>query len=328
MIRKVSFWRNQGHHGAAGAAAFLFPAREVSDNLPWSVLLSIWGFVFLDHKSRHSGKIREVTMNNPHEVSPFPLVDTHCHLTMPPLSTDLEEVLSRAHSRSVKSIIVPAYDHLSWPDVLAVSGRTGVHPALGIHPWVSDQWPAGVSLKQALADAISAANTRVVAIGEIGLDTISEMQPPLEIQTAILETQLELAVDLDLPVILHCRGVFGELARAIDHHGGKIRGVLHAFSRGPELVQRFHGAGLHFGLGGGVTRENARKVRRGAKVIPLNRIVLETDAPSIGIQNVRPENTEPHHVADVAVALAELRGEELATIARETTGNAIKLFNF
>ncbi len=254
------------------------------------------------------------------------LIDTHCHLNLPPLGSELEPVLARARERSVGAIIVPAYDHQAWGDVLTLASIPNIHPALGLHPWVADQLPPSGNLKQALADAIAGAETKVVAIGEIGLDTKVD-GPPLDIQIPVLKTQLALAVDLNLPVILHCRGAFGELLDAINHHTGNIRGVIHAFSRGPELVQRFHTVGLFFGLGGGVNRENARKVRRGARVIPLNRIVLETDAPSIGVAGVRPENTEPHHVADVAAALAKLREEELSVITEATTANAIRLFD-
>jgi len=254
------------------------------------------------------------------------LIDTHCHLTFSPLSDDTDAVISRARASGVGNIIVPAYDHQTWSEVLTVAARPNIHAALGLHPWVADQLPPAGNLKQALAEAIAAAGTGVVAIGEIGLDTKIE-GPSLEEQIPVYEAQIELAVDLDLPVILHCRGAFSELLDPIKRHGGKVRGVIHAFTRGPELVQRFHAAGLLFGLGGGVTRENARKVRRGAKVIPLNRIVLETDAPSIGVAGVRPEDTEPRHVADVAAALAELRGDELSAITEATTENAMGLFN-
>lgn len=254
------------------------------------------------------------------------LIDTHCHLTFPPLSHDTDGVISRARARSVNTIIVPAYDHQAWGQVLAVAARPNIHPALGLHPWVADQLPPSGNIKKDLAQAIADAGTKVIAIGEIGLDTKID-GPPLEVQIPIYEAQIELAVDLDLPVILHCRGAFSELLAPIKRHGGNVRGVVHAFSRGPELAQRFHAAGLHFGLGGGVTMKNARKVKRGAKVIPLNRIVLETDAPSIGLVGVRPENTEPQHVADVAAYLAELRGEELSAITEASTENAMRLFN-
>ena len=253
------------------------------------------------------------------------LIDTHCHLNLPPLGGEPDAVIARARARSVGSIIVPAYDQEAWADVLTLASRPNIHAALGLHPWVADQASAEGNLKEVLAEAIAQAETKVVAIGEIGLDTKVD-GPPLDTQISVLKIQVELAADLDLPVILHCRGAFSELLGAIKHYQGNIRGVIHAFSRGPELAQRFHAAGLHFGLGGGVTRENARKIRRGAKVIPLNRLVLETDAPSIGVAGVRPENTEPHHVADVATALADLRDEDLSVITEATTANATRLF--
>lgn len=253
------------------------------------------------------------------------LIDTHCHLNFPPLDDDTDAVISRAKARGVSRIIVPAYDYPAWSEVLSLAVRPNIFPALGLHPWVAHQLPPGGNLKQVLANAIEAAETKVIAIGEIGLDTKIE-GPSLEEQIPVYEAQIELAVDLDLPVILHCRGAFSELLEPIKRHGGKVRGVIHAFSRGPELVQRFHAIGLHIGLGGGVTRFNARKIVRTARVMPLNRIVLETDAPSIGVAGVRPENTEPQHVADVAAALAKLREVDLKTITEATTENAIRLF--
>ena len=254
------------------------------------------------------------------------LIDTHCHLTTAPLNTDITSVITRARENSVNTIIVPAYNQEDWPKVLNVSQRSNIHPALGLHPWEAHHSPSVETLKIQLAQAIADSDTKVVAIGEIGLDTKVD-SPPLEIQIPVFNAQIELAADLDLPIILHCRGAFSELLDPIKRHDGKIRGVIHAFSRGPELAHRFHSAGLHFGLGGAVTRFNARKIVRGARVIPLNRIVLETDAPSIGVAGVRPEDTEPRHVADVARALAELRGEDLSLIAEATTENAIRLFN-
>ncbi len=286
----------------------------------------LWVGIILNLQTTIGHQQGKIVNDHP-ENSGMLLVDTHCHLTQSPLIDDVEGVIQRAADRTVSRLIIPAYDQPSWGEILEVAKRPGIYPALGLHPWVADQLVPGEQLKQALNQTIVDASIPVVAIGEIGLDTRSDGPLPLDIQMAVLDTQLELAVDLDLPVILHCRGAFNELYEAVIRHGGRIRGILHAFSRGPELVQRFHGTGLYFGLGGAVTRENARKIRRGARVIPLNRICLETDAPSIGLQGVRPEHTEPHHVADVAVALAELREEDLSLIARETTANALRLFH-
>ena len=252
------------------------------------------------------------------------MIDTHCHLNMDPLMSNLDHVLAKANERGVTQIIIPAYDQASWPEILELATRPGLHAALGLHPWVADSVPAGQLYNNLKNEALNSI-TQVVAIGEIGLDTKIE-SPGLDIQLPVFVAQLELAAELDLPVILHCRGAFHELLDAINHHQGKIRGVIHAFSRGPELVKRFHEAGLHFGLGGAVTRDNARQVKKGARVIPKNRLLLETDAPSIGLQGISPEESEPQHVADVVAALALIREVEIEEIARATTENACLLF--
>ena len=343
------------------------------------------------------------------------LIDTHCHLNIPPLGDDPDAVLRRAAAAGVDRVVVPAYDLAGWPGILALTGRSGVYAALGLHPWVADQIevlfptdqvPAGGHLPgvegppaghimltpqetgedgsptappgghimltrkdemdrgrgpdtpepdnsstpdqenppqldqssspQApadpldrfihhLRDTITAHRNRIVAIGEIGLDT-KVASPALPIQQQVLAAQLQLAVELDLPVILHCRGAFDELLAAVAEHQGRLRGVLHAFSGSLETARRCLDAGLHLGLGGAVTRPNARRVRRAAADLPLERIVLETDAPSIGLDGILPEQAEPAHVALVAQALARLRGQDLAEIATVTTANAVSLF--
>ena len=254
------------------------------------------------------------------------LIDTHCHLYSDPLAADPAAVLARAAARGVTRVIVPAYDEASWATLPALASLPGVSTAYGIHPWVADRSDPN-RIKNSLSHAIEAATYRPVAIGEIGLDAkLGDEGPDLPTQLAILRAQLELAVDLGLPAILHCRGAFDELLTEVSRFDGHLRGVLHAWSRGPELAVKFTQAGLALGLGGAVTREKAR-VRRAAASLPLDRFVLETDAPSIGLQDVPPADTEPHHVADIAAALAELRGESPETIAEVTTSHACRLFN-
>jgi len=255
------------------------------------------------------------------------LTDTHCHLNMPPLSDDMDAVLARALAKCVTRVVVPAYDEASWPEVAALASRPNVFAAFGLHPWVAHEVPPGGPLedfRQRLASQLSSGFH--VAVGEIGLDT-KVQECGLAEQLPVLETQLALAVDLGLPVILHCRGAFEELLTAVNKHDGKLRGVLHAYSRGPELAERFTAAGLHIAFGGAVTRDRAKRVRNTAARLPLDKIVLETDAPSIGLDGVLPADTEPGHVRDIAEAVAELRGESLETIAEVTTANACRLFN-
>jgi TatD DNase family protein len=166
---------------------------------------------------------------------------------------------------------------------------------------------------------------RAVAVGEIGLDFKIDVLDA-DRQLGVLAEQIGLAVDLDLPVILHCRGAFEEMIRVLERHSPRVRGVVHAYSRGPELACRLVELGFHLGLGGAITRPKARRARRSAQSVPLDRIVLETDAPSIGLDGVPPDHTEPRHVAMVAQALAELRNEPISVIAQRTTETARSLF--
>lgn len=245
------------------------------------------------------------------------LVDSHCHLNFPPLSQRREEVLARAAAAGVERVIVPAYDVQSWPAIAALAAaESWASPAYGLHPWCAD---ATLDL-DALAAHLAAG---AVAVGEIGLD--SKVEPfDRDRQLELLTAQVALAVELDLPVILHCRGAFDDLIAVLERH--RPRGVVHAYSRGPELADRLLSLGLHLGFGGAVTRPNAKRPRRSAVTVPLDRIVLETDAPSIGLDGIAPEDAEPRHVLEVAKAISELRGVPVAEVARVTTRNARELF--
>lgn len=257
---------------------------------------------------------------------PGTLVDTHCHLYMAPLLHDRAGVQERARQYLVADVVVPAYDQASWDLMTPYETTPNLHTAYGIHPWLAHEMPPG----RRLAAAVAALKARLdaaspVAIGEIGLDSKIDTSTPAQ-QLPLLAAQLQVAVDRDLPVILHCRGAFEEMLAALAVHQGRVRGVLHAFSRGPELGQRFLDAGLHVAFGGAITRPTAKRPRKAALRLPLDRILLETDAPSIGLDGVLPQDTEPAHVAQVAAALAAMRGLTLEQVAAATTHNARTLF--
>jgi len=235
----------------------------------------------------------------------------------------LPAVLDRAEQADVTKVIVPAYDPPSWDEVIALAAahQDAIYPSLGLHPWVAGQ-PLDLDVLAGKLRDCSA-----VAVGEIGLDGKIE-SPSLEVQIPVLLQQLELARDLDLPVILHCRGAFEELLTMLERFSPRLPGVLHAFSRSPELARRFMKLGLHLGIGGAVTRMRARQTRATVEAVPLERLVLETDAPSIGLEGVEPIAAEPHHVRNVALAVADLRGITLEAVTTATTDNARRIFGF
>jgi TatD DNase family protein len=242
------------------------------------------------------------------------LVDTHCHLYAPPLADDIDAVLARAVEAEVTRIVVPAYDLGSWEKVKMLAERPGVHAALGLHPWV-----AGEPLDPArLRDALRGCGA--VAVGEIGLDAKIE-SPTLETQRRVLRLQLRVACELDLPVLLHCRSAFDELIVELRDFAPDLRGVIHAYAKEPILAQRFLDLGMHLAFGGAVTRPGS-KAGRSAEMVPETRLLLETDAPSIALQEVPPERVEPRHVREIAETVAGVRGTTVDAIAAMTTANA------
>jgi TatD DNase family protein len=286
------------------------------------------------------------------------LIDTHCHLFMDPLSRDIEGVLARASEAGVEEVVVPAFDLESWDTVRELGNRAGLHYAIGLHPWVANQVttrdaPSAVSTRginpgmfyrirpnpfspantfepltlTEFRDRLAAALTesQAVAIGEIGLDFTIE-KPTAAGQLAVLACQLELAADFDLPVILHCRNGWEMLIAALQPFAGRIRGVLHAYIRHPELAVPLLKVGFYVGFGGGITQPRAERARRSAEALPLDRILLETNAPLTGLDGIDPEQTEPQHVRHVAETLAGIRSTTVDEIADVITNNTHEFF--
>jgi TatD DNase family protein len=246
--------------------------------------------------------------------------DTHCHLDMGPLAARPAEVMASARAAGVEHVLAVAYDKASLTTVPALASLPGVVIALGQHPWVA----AEPLTRDELADAIR--RTGAIAVGEVGLDSRMESAPPLDRQIEQLTWQLALAVDLDLPVSLHVRGAFDEMFAVLARFRPRLRGAVHAFSRGRALAERFVAMGLHIAFGGAVTQENARAAHEAAWVVPLDRLLIETDAPAIAVRGTPAEKVEPCHVPQVGYALATLRGLTQDEVARITTDNARALF--
>lgn len=253
------------------------------------------------------------------------LVDTHCHLDFDHFDADRDAVLLRAEEASVKRIIVPSIDLHNCTDVLALTERySNVFAAVGVHPNSTAGW------NKSWLDQVReiAKHPKVVAIGEIGLDYYWD-DAPKEDQHTAFSSQLSLASDLDLPAIIHNRESSEDIIRLLS--GSPLArqdgpGVLHSFSAEWSVAEAALEMGFYIGITGPVTFKKADDLRDIVARLPLDRIVVETDAPFLAPQQRRGKRNEPSFVAYIAQQIAALHDLSSKEIARITTANAKRLF--
>jgi TatD DNase family protein len=247
-------------------------------------------------------------------------VDTHCHLDHGSLLSRLPQVLAAARLAGVMKFVVPGVDPEGWDGIssLAASER-GIFPAFGIHPLHVPRW------NDAVLDRLACHARHAVAIGEIGLDYALSGVSRRSQQDAFRE-QLRLARKLGLPVLLHCRRAFQDLIRIVkEERAGDTGGIMHAFSGSLETASDCIRAGFHISLAGPVTYRNAVKPIEIAARLPLERIVLETDAPDMTPEPYRGRDNEPAFLAETARRIAQIRGVSVEALAAATTANADRL---
>ncbi|GAB3385373.1 TatD family hydrolase [Lysobacter fragariae] len=249
------------------------------------------------------------------------LVDSHCHLDAPEFDTDRPDVIARARAVGVARQVVPAVDAAGWPKLRDVcAGADGLFPAYGLHPmYLAAHRDEHLSQ---LRDWIAA--ERPVAIGECGLDYFVEGLDP-ETQRHYFDGQLRLAREFDLPVIVHARRAVDAVIASIRRVGG-LRGVVHSYSGSTEQARQLWNLGFLTSLGGPVTYERANRLHKLAATMPLEFLMLESDAPDQPDADIRGQRNEPARVAEVLRVIARLRGEDEATVAAATTANAERLF--
>lgn len=249
-------------------------------------------------------------------------IDTHCHLNDPSFSDRLSEVVERAKAAGVGALIVPAYDMESLPRTSQLAGLYPgvVFPAFGLHPWFVGEHADFTVIHSFImrADAI--------AVGEIGLD-FSAGCPPAEIQLPAFIRQLDIAAELNLPVMIHCRKAYDQLYEILKRYRGILRGVLHSYSGGKDAMQKFIELDYYISFSGSVTRISARKYHRAAEAVPMDRILLETDAPSIATESTVASRIEPSDILEVAAKIAELRDLSPGEVGRCSTENTLRLFD-
>ena len=259
-------------------------------------------------------------------MSPTPtLIDSHCHIVFRNFDDDLDEVASRWREAGVGALLHACVEPSEIPAIRALADRfPEMRYSVGVHPLDTEHWrddTVAVLRRAALED------DRVVAIGELGLDLFRDKN--LEEQLAVLRPQLDLAVELNLPVIIHCRDAAEpmlEELRARKAQGRCPGGVMHCWGGTPEEMHQFLELGFYISFSGTVTFPKAEPTHDCARQVPEDRFLVETDCPFLAPVPRRGKRNEPAFVASVATRVAELRGVDLDSVACSSTANARRLF--
>jgi len=249
-------------------------------------------------------------------------VDTHAHLDDPAFDLDRERVIAAAVAAGVTRIVNIGYRPARWTSTIALAHR---HPqvavAIGLHPHHADEFDAGTVDR--IRDTIASA--RAVALGEIGLDYFRDGPPPA-VQRAAFETQLDLAVRLDIPIVIHQRAAEPDLIAVLAGFPKLPRLVLHSFDGSQRLADLGIERGWIFGVGGLATRASADALRTVLATVPLARLVLETDAPYLVPAGIKERRNVSANLAYLASRLAPLWGVTGDALATATSATAASLF--
>ena len=253
------------------------------------------------------------------------LIDSHCHIVFRNFEDDLEDVATRWREAGVKALLHACVEPAEIPAIRSLADRfPEMRYSVGVHPLDTEHWcPDTVDvLRQAALD-----DPRVVAIGELGLDLFRDKN--LEEQLSVLRPQLDLAVELNLPVIVHCRDaaepMLDEL-RTRRSEGCCPAGVMHCWGGTPEEMHAFLDLGFYISFSGTVTFPKALATHTCAEQVPEDRFLVETDCPFLAPVPRRGKRNEPAFVASVASRVADLRGVDVDRVAAVTTSNARRLF--
>jgi TatD DNase family protein len=249
------------------------------------------------------------------------LVDTHSHLALLK-HAPLTEILARAKAEGVTKMVSVATEESDWESNRSLTASDpNLYYSLGLHPHEATHWK---DCGSRLMDHFDP--KKCVAIGEMGLDFYYD-HSPREIQIEVFEAQLSLSQELNLPVIIHCREAFDELFSSIKKVGLSPRGgVMHCFTGNSDEARRSVDLGLMISFSGILTFKNADPIREAAKVVPEDRLLVETDCPFLAPIPNRGKPNEPSFLPFTAKALAVVLGKEFSEVASLTTHNAIEFF--
>jgi TatD DNase family protein len=241
------------------------------------------------------------------------IIDSHCHLDLEPLASHLSELLQEADAAGVTGFVIPGVHPDGWQRIAALSASDArIMPAFGIHPMYANLVTAKIMEHLARVAPLG------VAIGEIGLDPAYTVS--LDVQEAAFRRQLRLALGLDLPLLIHCRRSFQKTLTIMkEEHVDRVGGIMHAYSGSLEMAHEFIRLGFAISISGTVTWENAVRPLILARELPLEQLVLETDAPDMPPQLYRGHPNRPAFITETAVCIAAVRGIPLASLIAATS---------
>lgn len=253
------------------------------------------------------------------------LIDTHVHINFEAFEADLEAVRDRWRTNGVVQLVHSCVTPAEITKTQELADRfPELFFSVGLHPLDASLWDSDLDRQ---IREVATSDNRVVAIGETGLDFFKADDRQWQIE--VFRSQLQIAKTLDLPVIIHCRDAATEMRQVCQEFWaefGHVKGVMHCWSGTPIETQWFLDLGFYISFSGVVTFKNATQIQASAQMVPLDKLLIETDCPFLAPVPKRGKRNEPAFVSHVASYLAQLRGESLDLLADATTANARQLF--
>ena len=251
------------------------------------------------------------------------LFDSHTHLNAEQFNDEIPETVERAKELGVTEMAVVGFETPTIEKSLALSQTyEGIYSIIGWHPTEAGSYTKEIEEK--LIQQLTL--PKVVALGEIGLD-YHWMEDLKDVQNKVFRRQIAIAKEMNLPISIHTREALEDTYKVLKEEDIRsIGGIMHSFSGDDEWAKRFLDLGMHVSFSGVVSFKNAPEVQAAAKVVPLDKLLVETDAPYLAPMPYRGKRNEPGYTRYVAEKVAELRDLSLAEIAQQTTENAHRLF--
>ncbi|SRR5579883_163822 len=255
------------------------------------------------------------------------MFDSHCHLQDAQFDSDREQTFAEANTKGVTHFLVPATDPASFASTMALTeSHSTAFGALGVHPHSANEW--GPEVKERIRESFEK-NDKIVAIGEIGLDYHYDFAPR-DVQRLAFAQQIELAIELNKPIVIHTRESEEDVFRIVEEHYGSLpsdaaRGQFHCFSAGQKWMHRAIDLGFHVSFTGNITFKKST-LADVVRETPLDRLLIETDSPYLAPAPYRGKRNSPAYLPFIAEKVAELKQLDISTIMHQTFANTLKLF--